>query len=363
MPAPPPLPRGSKRSKTPVNAGPIEAGDSKQFRAARRLGRWLVGQAFQGEIKPDGAPCTIVFPDLVGSEVEAWLADMKLELQKNRALVGLPILSWIYAGQTVDHRAFAVLPPIVGRALDAHITKQGPMEPVAALQIAVMLADAIGRLHSRGRVLGELRPSSILLPSDRTETLRVVDLGIPRQLFRHSIQPPLPDPVFASPGVRGGAQPRPADDRWAVGAILHYLLTASDPGDLLPSRLRPLGPFSPYLDGLVGAAMGNLEAGGMERLPDMQHLARALRGLRDLHRLSPQARQTILALRPHADAAAPSAASLAFIETGAGTQAELPTLLSDDLLDSIEALSSAKPGDGNSNSGVLEDPMGDLGQD
>jgi hypothetical protein len=88
-----------------------------------------------------------------------------------------------------------------------------------------------------------------------------------------------------------------------------------------------------------------------------------LRGLRDLHRLSPQARQTILALRPHADASAPSAASLAFIETGAGTQAELPTLLSDDLLDSIEALSSAKPGDGNSNSGVLEDPMGDLGQE
>jgi serine/threonine protein kinase len=353
-----------------VNAGPIEAGDSKQFRAARRLGRWLVGQAFQGEIKPDGAPCTIVFPDLVGSEVEAWLADMKLELQKNRALVGLPILSWIYAGQTVDHRAFAVLPPIVGRALDAHVMKHGPMEPVAALQIAVMLADAIGRLHSRGRVLGELRPSSILLPSDRTETLRVVDLGIPRQLFRHSIQPPLPDPVFASPDVRGGAQPRPADDRWAVGAILHYLLTAADPaprdGDSaaqLPSRFRPLGPFSPYLDGLVGAAMGNLDAGGMERLPDMQHLARALRGLRDLHRLSPQARQTILALRPQADAPAPSAASLAFIETGVGTQAEIPTLLSDELLDSIEALSSAKPGDSLSSSDGLEDPMGDLGQE
>ncbi len=176
MPAPPPLP-GGPRGPAAVTDGPIEAGDSKQFRTAARIGRWTVGQVFEGVVEPEGAPCTIVFPDVVGADVVPWLAAMRAEVQGNRALVGLPIAGWIYAGQTVDRRVFAVLPPLVGKALDAHVAETGPLDTLAALQLGVELADALTRAHGRGRCLGELAPAAVRLPTERAERLSVVDVG------------------------------------------------------------------------------------------------------------------------------------------------------------------------------------------
>lgn len=385
MPQPPPVPKSTRKKRHTGLLGPIEKVDGRQFRAARRLGRWLVGNVYLGVVEPEGDACTIVFPDLVGGEVEAWLADMEGEMKQSRLLVGLPILSYVYAGQTVDHRAFGVLPLITGRTLAEKIASDGPLGPVGALQVAVVIADAVARLHSRGRMLGELRPSSILLPGDRSESLRIIDLGIPRGLFKRTITPPSVDGIYASPAVREGRLPRAADDIYALGAILHFLLVAQDPPTptpaapfVLPSRVQRLGPFAAFIDGLVSAAMAGSGPHGInDRLPDMQKFARALRGLRDLHRLSPSAQQTILALRPEGRGKRPPPApgvehglpdQLGFIETG-HTRDDLPMLLSEEALESIEALSSgADHGSGDAKgqaqaSPSLEDPMGDLGHD
>lgn len=382
MPLPPPVPKSSKRRRNTGLLAPIDDTAERRFRAVRRLGRWLVGNVYMGVVEPDGDPCTIVFPDLVGAEVEGWLADLQGELKMSRLLVGLPILGYVYAGQTVDRRAFAVLPLIAGRTLADKIAADGPLSPVAALQVAVVIADAIGRLHSRGRMLGELRPSSVLLPGDRSESLRIVDLGIARHVYRRTISPPDVDAIYASPGVREGRLPRPADDIYALGAILHFLLVAQDPprsiaqGEhVLPSRIQKLGPFSAYIDGLVTAALAAPGPNGQnERLPDMARFARALRGLRDLHRISPSAQQTILALRPEGRGKRPppapgldppSAEQLGFVETG-HTRDDLPMLLSEEALESIEAMSSGaedanRPATSLGHS--LEDPMGDLGKE
>jgi hypothetical protein len=306
-------------------------------------------------------------------------------MQQSRLLVGLPVLSYVYAGQTLDRRAFGVLPVITGRTLADKVAADGPLTPVGALQVAVVIADATSRMHSRGRTLGELRPASVLLPSDRSETLRVVDLGIPRGLYKRTIAPPAVDPIYASPSVREGRMPRVADDLYALGAVLHFLLTGQDPPTpsaaapfVLPSRVTRLGAFAAFVDGLVTAAMSAPgPQGNNERLHDMARFARALRGLRDLHRLSPTAQRTILALRPEGRGQRPPPApgverddadQLGFIETGQ-TRDDLPMLLSEEALESIEALSSGadKRGDGDAgrNPAIvsLEDPMGDLGQD
>ena len=353
MPLPPPVPKlDLPRSHT----GPIGKDDGQQFKAVKRLGRWPIGHVYDGTVLPDGAPCTIVFPDILGGEIEAWLADMGTGRVHNEALVGLPILSFVYAGVTVDHRAFAVLPHISGLTVADRVERGGPLSPVAALQVAVVLADAISRLHTRGRVLGELRPASIYLPRTREQSLRVVDLGLPRGLFARTISPPTLDPVYASAAVRSGRPPRPVDDIFALGAVLHFVLTGNDPPTELPpdvmvfpSRQVRLGLFGAFLDGIVSTALGARVAGRSERLGDMHKMARALRGLRDLHRLSPAAQQAVLALRPEGRSPRPPPTPgekrpggpelLGFIESRS-TRDDLPLLLSDEALESIEALSS-----------------------
>lgn len=342
MPKPPPVPDASA-----PRAGVLRplAGSNRRFKAVRRAGRWSIGPVYAGEILPDREPCTIAFPDVVPADVEPFLAALEAEIAAGHVLAGLPVLSFVYAGQTVDRRAFVVLPPVLGRTLADKVTADGPLPPVAALQVGVVAADALTRLHARGRALGEVRPDAVLLPEDRTQPLRIVDLGIPRGLFARAINPPSPSPDYASPRVRGGAAPDPRDDIYALGALLHFLLTGRPPGRRLPSRLRPLGPFASFLDGLVVSALAAPESADGP-LPDMLQLARSLRGLRDLHRLSPQARQAVLSLRPEGRATRPPPVpglprppdeALGFVETEPGA-AEPPAVLSEEALQSIETL-------------------------
>lgn len=273
----------------------------RSYRAIKRITRWPVGTVYAGEIMPSGASCTVIFPDVLGGEVEAFLREWSEEIALNKLLAGLPILGATHAGQNIDRRAFVVLPPLtVGASLEEHVRSKGPFRPLVALQIAVMLADALGSLHNRMRAVGEIRPWQVLLPVSRRESLRLFDLGIPRGLWRRTISPPRLDGLYASPSVRAGRAPDIADDIYAIGALLFFMLTGEPPprtGDPFPSERVDLGPFASYLDGVLLQAMAPDPDRGAESFGDTLRLARSLRGLRDLNRLSPSARKAVLKMR------------------------------------------------------------------
>ncbi|MCB9527031.1 MAG: hypothetical protein H6703_03750 [Myxococcales bacterium] len=276
-------------------------GYGRSYRAAQRLTRWPVGTVYRGEVLPSEAPCTIVFPDVLQSELGPFMREMKDEIARNRLLVGLPVLGATHVGQNLDHRAFVVLPPVAeAKNLEAHVRRSGPLKPLLALQIAVMIADALARLHYRVRALGELRPWQVLLPESRRESLRLFDLGIPRGLWKRTIAPPRLDPHFTSLSVQNGHAPTAADDVFVVGALLYFMLAGEPPpvgGSPFPPNRAALGPFASFLDGLLMQAMQPDPDRGAEPFDDMHRFARALRGARDLHRLSPSARQALLKRR------------------------------------------------------------------
>ena len=293
MAKPPPLP--------PLPGQPtprVQTVGSARFKALRRIGRWPVGVAHEGLDLETQERCTIVFPDVVGGDVDAFISIMEDEVARNRLLVGLPVVGVRHVSRTINKAPYLVLPDTNGPNLDTQVSHHGPLPPVAALQVAVMLADGLTRMHYRARFIGELRPWTVLLPADRSETLRVVDLGIPRGLFDRSISPPKVTPFYASPAVRGGRTPDLEDDLYALGALVFFMLTGQPPPGLAApyaSRLRPLGPFGSFVDGLLVQAITPKAA--PSRLTTMKDLARMLRGLRDLHRLSPSAQRAVLMLR------------------------------------------------------------------
>ncbi len=325
----------------------------RRYRAIRRVGRWLVGNVYSGADLSSGGSVTVLFPDVVAAEVGPFMAAMNDEIGRNRLLVGLPILGFTYVGQTIDNRVFAVLPDARGTTMDGFVRARGVPAPLAALQLAVMLADALMRLHYRSRFIGELRPWTVLLPSDRSESLQVIDLGITRGLFDSTIAPPKPSLNYASPHVRAGGEPGVADDIYTLGALLYYALCGEHPppaGTPLPSRRGKLGAFSSFLDGMVVQAMAPEAERGIEPLSDMLEFSRALRGLRDLHRLSSDGQRAVLMLRsegrgarppPVPGATPPPLAALGFVETGPLllTQAEIESIENQSVveLDSVDA--------------------------
>jgi serine/threonine protein kinase len=258
-----------------------------------------MGTIFAGHALPDGGPCTILFPDIIGDEVQPFVTALADEVARNRLLADLPLISVTHIGLDTQRRPFVVLPFEAGPDLETHIQHNGPLSPLAALQVGVELTDTLVRLHYRTRVLGELRPWTIRLPARRTDRLAVLDLGLCRGLFRHTVNPPRPSPSFASPNVRSGQAPRPADDLYAVGAVVYFALTGQPPSDAYPSSHVDLGPFARFIDGAIMQALGKATA--PQPITGMVQLARMLRGLRDLHRLSPAARHAVLRLQgtPH----------------------------------------------------------------
>ena len=342
MAKPPPIPGLLPRQ--PTHQAP-DLGRRK-YRAGRRIGRWVVGNIYSGEELVSGDPVTVLFPDVVAGEVEPFMQALTDEIGRNRLLVGLPVVGYVYVGQTVDHRVFCVLPNTEGDTLETFVRNRGTPPTVAAIQLAVLLADALMRLHYRSRFIGELRPWTVLLPSSRSEQLQVLDLGITRGLYQRTISPPRPSPNYASPNVREGGEPEVADDIYTLGALFYFALSGRHPpphGPALPSQVHDLGPFSTFLDGMVAQAMAPDPEKGIDPLPDMLAFSRALRGLRDLHRLSPEGQRAVLMLRaegrgarppPVPGAQPPPESTLGFVEG--------PLVLTGAELDSIESQSLAE---------------------
>ncbi len=269
----------------------------RRYRALARLGRWPVGPAFRGASLPDQAPCTLLFPDVIGASVDPFVRAMAEEVGRNRLLADLPLVGVTHIGLDANQRPFAVFAGDPGVDLQAQVDAHGPLPPLAAVQVGVMLGDTLSRAHYRARVMGELLPWMVRLPSQRGAPLTVLDLGFARGVFDLAVQPPRPSPAFAAPRVRAGHGLRAEDDLYVIGALLYFALTGQPPTPSAPrpSDLAPLGPFAATLDAIVLQALGQLPS--QPPLSGMLQLTRALRGVRDLMRLSPEAQAVALRVR------------------------------------------------------------------
>ncbi len=336
MAKPPPIP-GLPRHPSEAP----DLGKRGKYRVISRVGRWVVGNVYSGERLEDQTACTVLFPDVLPKDIRAFTAEVSDEIARNRLLAGLPIVGPAYVGQTTDRRVFLVLPDCSGISLEQRIRERGPLNPGAAMQLAVLLSDALTRLHYRARYIGEIRPWMVLLPVHRHQRWRLLDLGISRGVFARTIKPPRVSPNYSSPAVREGAAPDAQDDVYALGALIYYMLTghpAAPSGGMMPSRRNPaLGAFQGYLDGIVLQATAPDPARNIQPYDSMLSMSRTLRGLRDLYRLTPAGQKAVLRLRseqgqrpPPVPGASPLPANaLGFVESDGPsflTQAELESI-------------------------------------
>jgi WD40 repeat protein/tRNA A-37 threonylcarbamoyl transferase component Bud32 len=160
-------------------------------------------------------------------------------------LAGLthPNLPRIYDHFSEDGRWYLVMDFIQGETLEAALDREPegrlPLERV--LKIGAQLCQVLDYLHTRQPpiIFRDLKPSNVMLREDGT--LFLVDFGIAR-LFKPG---QTKDTVafgtlgYAAPEQFGKAQTTPRSDIYALGALLHQMLTGNDPSDT-PFRFAPL---------------------------------------------------------------------------------------------------------------------------
>ena len=132
-----------------------------------------------------------------------------------------------------DGRVAVVMPHLLGGAVDALVRARGHLSPGEVVTVLAPVASALGRLHDLGVVHGDVSPGNVLLDLDGRPVLGDLGLG-------HVVGDVSPGvwgtDGYVAPEVLLGADPSPAADVYALGAVGWLCLSGTVPG---PPGLRP----------------------------------------------------------------------------------------------------------------------------
>ena len=141
---------------------------------------------------------------------------------------------------TLDNGApFMVMEYLRGRDLKEVSARRGPMPVSEAVDYVLQACDAVAEAHSLGIVHRDLKPSNLFLTErpDRSPLVKVLDFGISKALHggdsNSQLQMTATAAIMGSPQYMSPEQIRSSKsvdaraDVWALGTILHELLTGS----------------------------------------------------------------------------------------------------------------------------------------
>ena len=186
-------------------------------------------------------------------------------------------------GQLEDGRPWFAMELLRGQDLADHITARGRLSPLEAIALLEPLAAALDAVHARGIVHRDLKPSNVFLDErDGASRLVLLDFGVAKLLddtgpgLTASLQV-IGTPSFMAPEQIRGLPADARSDVYALGAIVHAMLTGEPPfagsHDAIgllqlhlhtrPPRVSSRAPVDPALDDVVLRALG--------KNPDQRH--------------------------------------------------------------------------------------------
>lgn len=198
------------------------------YRIVERLGQGGMGDVFVGA-RDDGLFEHAVAIKRVRPTLFAETARALFERER-RALAALSHrhIAQLYDGGVDDADApYLIMELVRGVGIDDHaLARDLPPRRIAEMMIAV--CEAVQHAHQNLIVHADLKPANILV--NEAGDPKVVDFGVARLLSEANEAGLYPQtPGYSSPQRVAGAAPTPADDVFALGAILRALLTGESP--------------------------------------------------------------------------------------------------------------------------------------
>ena len=149
------------------------------------------------------------------------------------AAVEHPNVVPVHAVGTEDDRAYLVMRFIRGDDLRTLVRRDGPLPPLRAAAIAERLGDALDAIHRAGYVHRDVKPPNVLIDDD--DHVYLSDFGLAKAAL--ATRGPTSDDHWvgtldyvAPEQIRG----EPVDARtdvYALGGVLHFMLTGHPPFD------------------------------------------------------------------------------------------------------------------------------------
>ncbi len=161
-----------------------------------------------------------------------------------------------------------------------------PMSEVEVLPIAVQMANILVYTARQNPpvIHRDIKPANVIIGPE--EQVRLVDFGIAKTTAgagaTTGLTAPVGTPGYAPPEQYQG-QTQPRTDIYALGALLHYLLTGRDPSAEMPFSFPPVRSLAPHISPPLEALIGEMLCMDALQRPDAVQLRARLEAL------SPQA--------------------------------------------------------------------------
>src|SRR5262245_56119126 len=151
-----------------------------------------------------------------------------------------PNICSVYEVSEEDGHSFIVMQYVEGETLARRISRQ-PLEPQAALDLAIQVVDALGEAHSHGIVHRDIKPQNIMLTS--RGQAKVMDFGLARVMRQKSSieTEAATESLISEPGMVLGTVPYMSpeqvrgealdarSDIFSLGCVLYESLTGRGP--------------------------------------------------------------------------------------------------------------------------------------
>lgn len=231
-----------------------------RYRLVGLLGRGGMGSVYLAEDMHLGGRRVAVKemnPVNLPSQDRSWALDAFRQEAHMLAQLSHPGLTAVMDYFPQNGLIYLVMEYVPGESLEKVWEKAGGRFPEAQVVTwAEQLCDVLAYLHTQqpAVIFRDLKPSNIMVQPDGR--LKLIDFGIARYFkpgqTRDTV--PLGTPGYAPPEQHGQGQADPRSDVYALGAVLHQLLTGHDPAHT-PFHLPPLKSLNPGVSTRVSAAV------------------------------------------------------------------------------------------------------------
>ena len=262
------------------------------YETLRELGRGGMGIVYEARDTRNGDQVALKLMIVTKKTTEDDVTRFKIEAKAALKLDHPNLVQVFEQGVTEDGHWFTAMEYISGEDLDVKMKRDGLLEPDAAAEICLDLADALAYAHEQSVLHRDIKPQNIMIDDDGVARLTDFGLAKLRDDDMASLTASgtlLGTPAYMSPEQATGLK-RDIDERtdvYCLGATLYHMLTGRPPFErpsltsllLAITSEKPIPPTT-LIDGLdkdlETIVLKCLEKERGERYVSMRALARDL---------------------------------------------------------------------------------------
>jgi eukaryotic-like serine/threonine-protein kinase len=248
-----------------LNAGRFHAGQliAERFAIVRFIARGGMGEVYEARdqfLQDTRVAVKIIRPEVAADPVAAARFEQEVLLARKVVHPNLcPIYEIFRCDQPPPAFLFLTMRLLQGETLFARCERSKKLEPGEAMTICKQLLAGVAALHAGGVIHRDLKPNNVMLEAGQSGLhVAIMDFGLAREneaantLFGPGVIAGTPG--YLAPELLSGARPTKATDLYALGVVLHEVLTGERPpaGPAPSPALRSAPVAAPWKQAVEG---------------------------------------------------------------------------------------------------------------